>query len=224
MSYCKLVVITLTIFLNSLSAGRLIEVCGIDGAGKTTFSCALKKELTERGYKVLKVSPLKGDCCVYPFISNISTLQNKSENIFVKELVENFKSDFFKLSFLIEACNIERALREYDYVLCDRYVFSFLTYQKCFNQENPHDKALLADIPQPDYSFLITVPIDVAVMRTTERGEPEDYENAEFLREAQQIFLNNCHLHLPLFLIDGELPVRENIDRAISVLLKSTEG
>lgn len=219
MPYFKLIFLSIVISLNTLSAGQIIEVCGIDGAGKSTFCGELQQALTAKGYKVMKVTPLRGDAKVYPFLDAASQLQQTSENPLVPPLVENFKSDFFKLSFLIGASKIEDTLQEYDYILCDRYFFSFVTYQKCFNQLSPDDDVLLSDIPRPAYTFLVTVPVEVAIERIAERGKADSYENIEFLTRAQQIFIDDCHQHLPLYRINGELPMNQNIDYATSILL-----
>jgi dTMP kinase len=171
-----------------LDAGQLIEICGIDGSGKTTFIEHLKENLEELGYSVITLKVIQGDKRVYPFLNELNLLKEDIDQSYIHFLISNFRSDFFLLSFLKQKNNIETALRQYDYVICDRYITAYKVYQKCFNAYKEEDISLVDCMPVANVTFYIDVPVEIAIERISKRKIVEVHENECFLSKAQEIF------------------------------------
>lgn len=203
---------------NSVFCGCLIEVCGIDGCGKTTFIKNLQRSLSEQGQKVVVLSPLRGDPTVYQFLNKIDALKKTTLNAEIHQRIDKFKSGFFLLSFLNQKPLIENLLSENDFVICDRYLFSFRTYQECFEQYEDKDESLLSEMPRADITMLIIVPIDVAIKRLENRGNCSYYENPVFLEKAQMVFLRDTYNYPNLVQIDGEEELEFKVKKALTVI------
>lgn len=199
------------------ASGRLIEVCGIDGSGKTTFVQDLYKALSAKGQKVVKIKPLSGNPIACSFLEEIDELEDKIEHLKIQGRVNSFKSEYFFLELINTVTIIQKYLSEGYDVICDRYLFSFRTYQECFNQKNLDHEAILKILPQADVTFLISVPVSLAVSRIEQAGKPAFYENSIFLGKAQEIFFRDMLQYNPIE-INGEDDRSLNIEKALNVL------
>ncbi|MBS0585544.1 MAG: hypothetical protein JSR76_04505 [Verrucomicrobia bacterium] len=171
------------------SQGKLIEVCGIDGAGKTTLIQGLKKSIESKGYSVFVLKPNRGDDSFYPFLSCITSIAENDPKL--KNTAAIFKHNYFSFYLLTQRENIENALEKNDFVILDRYLYSHKVYQKAFENDNSNFEVAYRTLPQADYIILLSLPIEIAFDRIHSRGAPiETYENYLFLEKAQNIFIN----------------------------------
>ena len=200
------------------SDGRLIEVCGIDGSGKSTFIQDMKDALCEKGQKVIVLKPLSGDPAVYKFLDELDALKSSTADPELHKRIDRFKSEYFFLGMLNHKLLIDRYISEGYDVLCDRYVFSYKTYQECFDQSLKEDEVLLSQLPKEKVTFLLTAPVEVAMSRIEAKGIPASYENPVFLGKAQEIFLREAIDYPHLVHLNGNGTRQSNVDEALSVL------
>jgi dTMP kinase len=201
----NLLIFLLSIFFTIplLAKGRLIEICGIDGAGKTTLASDIAQALNAKGRKAIVLKPISGNPLIYKLLDELDILKNATEHESVSQRIDRFKNDYFFLTFLNQKDRINH-LMEDDYdVICDRYIFSFKTYQECFDQLTYEDEVLFTELPKADMTCLITVSVDLAVSRIEERGNPASYENPVFLQRAREIFLRDANSWENLMHLDG---------------------
>jgi len=183
--------------------GKLIEFCGIDGCGKSTLIQDIKEELNKQGKPCVVIKPISGD---KNFMTIISRMESSLQNSPSKEVYERFeklKNEYYFLEFYASSNTIKTYLKQDMYVLCDRYTFSYLTYQEAFNMLSPQDKDSVEKFPKPDLVVLLTVPIELAMQRLDERPQKAPYENPKFLTKAQNIFLREKSSYSNLLQIDG---------------------
>jgi dTMP kinase len=217
MNYFMLVLFLFFIPFKAFPEGYLIEVCGIDGSGKSTFIQDLKSALTEKGRKVVILKPLSGNPAIYKLFDEFDVLSSLSDDK-LSERVDQFKSDYFFFSLLTHKFVIDRYLSEDYVVLCDRYIYSYKTYQECFDQSIKEDETLLNKLPVGKNIFLITVPIEIAISRIESRESVASYENTVFLKRAQDIFLRDAGQYPNLVHLDGSAMRQSNVDIALSIL------
>lgn len=218
MYYFFVACLLLILSVKGFSDGRLIEVCGIDGSGKSTFIQDMKDSLTENGRKVVILKPLSGDPAVYKFLDELDELKAKTENQELHERIDRFKSDYFFLGMLNHKSLIDRYISEGYDVLCDRYIFSYKTYQESFEQDIKRDDALLSQMPKEDIIFLLTAPIEVVISRIKSKGPSASYENPVFLEKAQQIFVREARNYPHLVHLNGNGARQSNVDEALTAL------
>ncbi len=200
-----------------LQAGILLEVSGIDGSGKTTLVSSLSKELAEKGIKAAVISPLRGNVTVYPFLKKLDAMQGKG-NPEIDKRIAKFKSCFFLLSLLEMGQQIETLLAENDIVIADRYLFSFKTYQECFKQDEDKEDLLFRDLPKANLTFLLLLPINVALERIGSRDEKADYESYQFLQQAQGIFIREAQSNPMVIYLNGEDDLAFNVSKIMNMI------
>lgn len=198
--------------------GVLIEVCGIDGSGKSTFIQDLKEFLLKKGEKVLVVRPLSGDPAIYQFLDRLEEMKSKSKNFELKTRIDQFKTDYFFLGMLNYESLIKDYLSQGYYIICDRYLFSYKTYQESFQQEITNDLDLLIEMPAPNMIFLLTAPVEIALNRIRAKGPAAFYENERFLSRAQEIFCRDANKYPKLIKLEGNGDRESNVLKAISHL------
>jgi dTMP kinase len=196
---CTLLFLPTLIF----SQGKLIEFCGIDGCGKSTLIQDLKDELKKQGKPCVVIKPISGDKNFMTIISRMETSLQNSPSKEVYERFEKLKNEYYFLEFYANSNTIKTYLKQDMYVLCDRYTFSYLTYQEAFNMLSPQDKDSVEKFPKPDLIVLMTLPIDLAMQRLDERAHKAPYENPKFLTKAQNIFLREKTSYPNLLQIEG---------------------
>ncbi len=194
-------------------SGKLIEVCGIDGAGKTTFINDLYSRLTQENKKVIIIKPLRGDPEILLFLNQLNLSYTAQPE--TQKRIEQFKGSYFFLALLTMKDKLERLPEEYDFIICDRYLFSFRTYQECFGQYTEADELLLAELPLANISFFITTPVDTALQRIHKRTEISANENKIFLEEAQKLFNINAEKYFPLICLKGTEDRLLNLKKAL---------
>lgn len=198
--------------------GKLIEFCGIDGCGKSTLIQDIKDELKKKGLPCVVIKPISGDKNFMTIISRMETSLQDSPSREVYKRFEKLKNEYYFLEFYANSNTIKNYLKQDMFVLCDRYTFSYLTYQESFNMLSASDKESVEKFPKPDLIVLMTLPIDVAMKRLDERSNKAPYENPKFLTKAQNIFLREKDSYKHLLHLDGSDDRTKNVKLVLDKL------
>jgi dTMP kinase len=176
------------------SSGSLFIVFeGIDGSGKSTQTRMLADALTKKGIPVLLTSePSDG-----PVGTSIRSLK---ERLTPEEELKLFNED---RRYHVKQV-IEPALDTGKTVICDRYYYSTAAYQGAQGID-PHKiiDENLEIFPKPDIAFLLTIPVDEAIARISERNSQElaVFEKRNTLQAVDRVYSSlECH---ELIRIDG---------------------
>lgn len=145
---------------------KLIVFEGIDGVGKTTLSKLLQNKLVKQGFKAVRYEDVEeknsGFNQIKPFI--------KTQTPIDSSLL------FYTSSAIYKSQQIEKLLK-YNWVICDRYIFSTLAHHKIRNA----DMSLIPNIKKmpirlPDFLFLIKTNDDIRMKRIKTRSNNNDYD------------------------------------------------
>jgi dTMP kinase len=186
----------------------LIAFEGIDGSGKTTLSRELYRFLTRKGIKAVWTRE--------PHDAKIR------EIILSRELSPWEETFLFLTDRGIHVRNfVKPHLRDGYTVIADRFYLSTLAYQ---GFGRGLDIALLkrlnAEITgglKPDITFLIDIPVELALKRLQKRGNHRDrFEKKEFLQKVREGFLKLAEEEPNVVLLKGS----ENLYSLLGELLK----
>ena len=186
--------------------GFLICFTGIDGAGKTTLSKELVETLNEKGVKCKYVYAR-----LNPFISKPFMLVGGPIFLRGKDAFENYSeySDTKKKA-LIKHSLLSRVYQQillFDYVIqiffkvklpfmfgenivCDRYIYDTVITDLSVDMIYSKDRVislldnLLRFFPEPDVTFLIDVPEEIAYKRK------DDTPSIRYLKERRTMYLD----------------------------------
>lgn len=150
--------------------GVLITFCGLDGCGKTSIINMVNEYLSRLGEKVI--------------LTKQPTNSVRKSEIF-RTYMDNENHDMFEyraLSLLAASDRIQHSnqfilpeLRKGSFVISDRYYYSCLA--NLIARGYSKDKwiyEIAKDIPKPDLSFFLDVPVELAVSRVRSRPEEKD--------------------------------------------------
>lgn len=174
--------------------GRFIVVEGIDGAGTTTHSKRLSKELRRRGHDVrLTCEPTAGP--IGGLIRQV--LQRR---LFVPDATGPRAFAWSTMALLFAADRLDHldsmiipALREGAIVISDRYDLSSLAYQSVTAPGGPEVVPWIRELNKralrPDLTVVIDVPAEIAAERRGNRGGSEElFENMEIQRRLATVY------------------------------------
>lgn len=204
--------------------GFLICFTGIDGTGKTTLSKELVKSLKEREIECKYVYARLTPIISKPFMVIGRLIFLRGGNIF-----ENY-SDYSNTkrtaiehnSFL---SRIYQQILLFDYffqvffkvkiplifnknIVCDRYIYDTVITDLSVDMNYSTDKVinmldnLLRFFPEPDTTFLIDVPEEIAYQRKN------DTPSIEYLKERRGIYLNVGNKY-KMVILDGSKKLEE---------------
>ncbi len=156
-------------------SGRFFVVDGMDGAGKSTALRAVASALQTAGYTV-RLSREPGGC---PLAEEIRScmLQDREPAMPVEtELL---------LVFAARAAHMQQtvlpALSRGEIVLCDRFVDSSHVYQGTLGGADAAwiDELARRTVPrQPDCSYILDLPVELAITRMSGRGQENRFDRA----------------------------------------------
>ena len=186
--------------------GFLICFTGLDGTGKTTLSKELVELLNRKGVKCKYVYARLSPFVLKPFIS-IGRLiyhlrKNLSENY--SEYSNTKRRTIEKHSFL---SSVYQQILLFDYIVqiffkvklplifgknivCDRYIYDTVITDLSVDMNYSKDRVitllnnLLHFFPEPDITFLIDVPEEIAYQRKN------DIPSVNYLKERREMYLN----------------------------------
>lgn len=180
-------------------AAKLIVIDGLDGSGKATQSELVTKELTNRGYKAIKISfpnydsdssslvkmYLNGELGDDPSLVNAYAASSFYAVDRVASFIKSWKKDY----------------EENDFIICDRYTTSNIIHQMPKLSDDEKKKYLdwLFDyeyeklsIPKPDLVIFLDLDPDISQKLMSERYEGD--ENKKDIHEKNVKYLNQCRL------------------------------
>lgn len=199
--------------MKGIAKAKLITICGIDGSGKSTLAESLQNKFREKGLKTFLVHPLSIQEEQKQVLKQI-----RSANFPSPEEKEKMLGDFLSFCFIrFVLTNVQKAMEEYDVVICDRYLPSHIVAQACFGNDMKHFKTCFSLLPKPDLSFLVDVPVDTALERIGCRKNIMEHENREYLGNARFHYLKEAQLS-NLTVVDGTLPPNVLLEGALEQL------
>jgi dTMP kinase len=144
--------------------GKLITFEGLDGVGKTTVINSLSEILKEE----------LGDKLITTFTPGSTNIGKKIKKIILESdkdiLPEEIKTSLFLYDHINHTQEVLiPALESGKIILCDRYIDSFIAYQR-FGYNINLDFLSLINFPSPAKTFLLEVPIEELSRRLLKRS------------------------------------------------------
>jgi dTMP kinase len=192
--------------------GVFIVIEGLDGSGKTTQATLLTKNL-EKDYKVLltaepscgKIGSFIRRGCLY----EDKRLPTEAEAlIFAADRIEHMYNE------------VKPALDEGKIVICDRYIYSSLSYQGSVGLSLEWIKTINARGLLPEIAFFIDVKPEELLKRSKRKPLPENLESQQKIRDIYFKFVETGEL----ILVEGDKPkdvLANELFSKVSVLLKN---
>lgn len=162
--------------------GKFIVFEGIDGAGSTTQADLLFEYFRSKGKKVVKTCE--------PTDGPIGKLIRKALRGEVK-----FSWEALQLMYSADRADhldklIGPSIKLGKTVISDRYYFSTYAYGE-LNLDRKWLRGLSPNFPMPDVTFLVDVPVSMAMDRIkTSRGKKELFEKQKFLEKVRKNYLD----------------------------------
>jgi dTMP kinase len=179
--------------------GKLIVLESCDGGGKSTQVKIIQKYLQSKGLKSTFIHfPMYGD----NEYSNIIEAFLRGEYGSIDKVDPYFVANIYAMDRFLYKYKLGRMLKTYDIVLLDRYVYSNAAFQAAkYNdtdmssstgrtlQETMINWVLqlefeFLDLPRPDLTLFLDVPINIVEERLSEERTGED---REYLKGKQDI-------------------------------------
>ena len=172
----------------------IIDIEGTDGCGKKTQTDLLYKFLEEKGYNVIKIS--------FPnYESESSALvkmylrgdfgDNNSLNGYQASM-------FYAVDRLATMKNVN--IKDYDFILFDRYVPSNMIHQSTRIKENKDVDEFLdwvvdleyekLKLPKPDKTLFLDVPVEISMKLARERDSLKNGQNKDILERDDNHLIN----------------------------------
>ncbi len=188
-----------------MNRGLFITFEGIDGCGKSTQFQMLKEYLESKGVDFLVVRE-PGGTVIGEKIREI--LLNK-KNDSMRPLTELLLFEAARAQITEEV--IRPALEKGTCVLCDRFFDSTYAYQGYARKLGAEKVLMLNDLAtaglEPDLTFLIDIPVSVALERRGIRGEADDRMEAlgtAFQEDVRKGYLEAAQKFSRIKVIDGK--------------------
>ncbi len=195
---------------------------GIDGSGTSTQASLLKDYFIERGERaVLSPEPSGG-----PIGKLIRQIMQKNiivindDNNFDEQMAYLFAADrHYHLHNDVDG--IFKLINDKVNVISTRYYFSSLAYN-CHSQEDfEFVSSLNRKFPNPDLVVYIDLPIEVSLMRLSDRFSRDVYENKNKLVKVRKNFQSIFHHYDGLILkVDGT-ELKDSIHQKIVSFIKN---
>lgn len=202
----------------------LITFEGIDGCGKSTQARLLAERLQEEGIETILVRE-PGGTALSEHIRSL--LLNKSYEHPLSHTAELLLFAASRAQLVKET--ILPALRRNAIVICDRFTDSTVAYQG-FGRGIPishieHINELASDELVPDLTFLMDVPIEIAVDRRKGLGDDRmESESRLFFTHVMQGYMYLAQKHPDrIHVIDGSQSI-EDIQHTINRLVEFERG
>ncbi len=156
---------------------------GIDGSGKTTQM--LKTIDFLKDYKQIFVTKEPSTNKVGKYIKRLLKQDHNPESNALKYF------NLYQKDREIHNKQIKKQLKMGNIVVCDRYYYSTLAYQKEQGLKTDFILEKSKKFIVPDLVFIIDVPEEVALKRLGKRGtKNEKFEKLEFLKKLRRSYLN----------------------------------
>lgn len=194
---------------------KIIEVTGIDKAGKHTLVENLHGYLTGKGYKVKKES--------FPRYATVIG------NIIYQNLTQGFTEDkhTFELYMTLDKQGFQRVIdfyettEEVDYLLLDRYTMTQRCYAYASGIDQDWANSLQQMMRQPDLTIFVDIPVKESMERKGKHNEGENdmYESNEgLLEDVRRIHKQHVDESSTVVEINGHTDVNKVYESAVQVL------
>jgi len=205
-----------------MKKGYLICFTGIDGTGKTTLAKSLEKSIKNSGISCKYIwGGWRGfESFLFKPIASIIRRKRNSGNkpISTYSLENNFLFDYIAwLDYSLRIFpSLSLAIRMYDLVILDRYVYDVAIN---FSVDSKKDsKKLLKNFfrifPEPDVTFLIDVPEEVAYKRK------DDISSFEHLSIQRRYYLKLLKDNVNVRVLDGN----RGKEKLMYIVIKEVKG
>jgi dTMP kinase len=182
------------------SAGRLICLDGIDGAGKTTHARRLAARLRAAGVRARTIVTVSR---TDDFMPTLRAVQGHTTRQTMADLIV-----FERLRRVRRL--IVPALARREVIVCDRYFYTDIVYAAANGCDCTFASALFALAPRPDVMIVLRTPHEVAIERVAARSHPPGWapnHQAQFLRDAARRFAQLASDGVTLIDTDRPFPV-----------------
>jgi len=197
----------------------LITLEGIDGSGKSTLHNALKTRLDDLS-PVMTREP--GATWIGDQVRRAIAVQSDP----IAEALLFVADHAAHLSEVVRP-----ALAEGWLVISDRYIDSRFSYQEVsLSGSMPDPSGWIAAVHKgwtiiPDLTFLLVLPVHIALTRTQKRESVEHFEKTEVLVQVQNNYLDRARKEPKRFVtIDGTLDADTILDFVVSEIRKRVAG
>jgi dTMP kinase len=192
--------------------GAFIVIEGLDGSGKTTQAKLLTARLSQSHRAIYTAEPSKG---------RIGTYIRESCLYAEERLPTTFEALLFAADRIEHVENeIKPALAAGRLVVCDRYVYSSLSYQGSAGVSTAWIVEVNRYALKPDFAVFIDMPPEKVLQRLNRRKSV--MENVETQRKVREIYLQYVEKG-NLNRIDGNKPIEETARNIEVVVLKFLE-
>lgn len=187
-----------------MGKGLFITFEGIDGCGKSTQFEMLKEYLLSKGEEFIVVRE-PGGTVIGEKIREI-LLSKKNDSMVPMTELFLFEAARAQITEEVIKPNIEKGIS----VLCDRFFDSTYAYQGYARKLGTDTTDMLNKLAtgglEPDITFLIDIPVSVALERRGKRGEADDRMEAlgtSFQEEVRKGYLEAASKSSRIKVIDG---------------------
>jgi dTMP kinase len=200
---------------HSLNRGILVAIEGIDGVGKTTQSTRLVERLTALGFDAIRFFEPTNET---PEASRIQQKLERDSSNMTTDLLDLFIAD---RRYDVEK-HIAPALAVKKIVVMDRYFLSTAAYQSDSTTWRDILKANREFAPEPDISFIINWPADLALRFVKKReAELSAFENQTALLKIRGRYLEIAREDSGNYIIIEKIADEEDVcDEILDNLLK----
>ena len=172
----------------------IINIEGTDGCGKKTQTDLLLNYLTQQGYKVKKIS--------FP---NYDSESSSLVKMYLRgEFGENNNLNGFQASMFYAvdrlATMININVKDYDFILFDRYVPSNMIHQSTRIKDQVELDEFLdwvvdleynkLELPKPDKTLFLDVPINISMKLARERASLKNGQTQDILEQDSEHLIN----------------------------------
>ena len=183
----------------------LITFEGIDCSGKETQSNALIENLKKQGKSVIKFSFPCYESPTGKIISGPYLGKNMESYFEEPSKVDPYVASlYFAADRLYNIKKIKDALRKYDYVIIDRYVYSNMAHQGCKLSSKKQDEFFdfiesiefeHLKLPKPDLVIFLRLRCETVLKLLKLRKEKQDGHERDlrYLKNAEKTYLKLCN-------------------------------
>lgn len=200
--------------------GKIVAICGIDGAGKTTTIDYLYDVLVSHNYKVKKIKVQ---------LKSLQLLRKMSEKLFANQdkFYEYINPLYIRIGvaydFALSYMN-EDDYDDYDYILCDRYDLCYKAYGKAHGVNDMSFPNMLFDMaPKPELYVFLNIEPKTAMKRIEMRGYEKTYdEELSILTQTDYYYKQYIRDYEKVLNIDALLKTEEIVKQIILKLKSDT--
>lgn len=199
-----------------MSKGILIEICGVDGSGKTTQAENIVEKLKIKGLKAKYIHPFKHNSIIVKELKRIARDIGQDFNTMYSE---RLKTDSYTLDMVYNTFEYIIPLINDGYiVIVDKYISDSDVYIPFFNKEEVIYYYIVSSLPHSKIQFFIDTNLEVCYERVLMRNHTSKENlrnNLQTMIRARQKFIKNNE---KLIIIDGDRSIEEISNELLSII------